>query len=64
METYQIKMTYIQAGKPNQNFFIERFNRSFRKEVLSTNLFNSISEVQEIADEWLMNYNKYHPMNL
>ena len=60
-QTHQIKLIYIQPGKPNQNAFIERFNRSFREEVLNANLFNSISEVQEMADEWLMDYNEYRP---
>src|SRR5438477_5283577 len=34
-----IRMLYIQPGKPMQNGFIERFNRSFRGDVLDTNLF-------------------------
>jgi putative transposase len=45
------KVLFIQPEKPNQNAFVERFNRSFRDEVLNTNLFNSISEIQNTADE-------------
>lgn len=30
-------------------------------EVLDANLFNSISEVQAEADDWLMDYNEYRP---
>ena len=44
---------FIQPGKPNQNAFIERFNRSFRQEVLDAWLFNVVSEVQTAADDWL-----------
>ena len=50
---------FIQPGKPNQNAFIERFNKSFRYEVLDANLFNSITEVQTAADDRLMDYNEY-----
>jgi putative transposase len=56
-----IALLYIQPGKPNQNAFIERFNRSFREEVLDANLFNTLSEVQSIADAWLSDYNEYRP---
>jgi len=51
----------IQPGKPNQNAFVERFNRSFREEVLDANLFNSISEAQEAADDWVIDYNEFRP---
>ena len=53
-EAHKIQLIYIQPGKPNQNAFIERFNRSFRTEVLDANLFNSIEEVQEAADHWVI----------
>ena len=39
------------SGLHDQNAFIERFNKSFRVEVLDANLFNSIAEVQMAADE-------------
>jgi putative transposase len=56
-----LKLLFIQPGKHNQNAFIERFNKSFRVDVQDANLFNSISEVQMAADEWLMDYNEYRP---
>lgn len=60
-ETNGVKLLYIQPGKPNQNAFIERFNRSFREEVLDANLFNALADVQTIADDWLADYNEYRP---
>jgi putative transposase len=56
-----VKLMFIQPGKPNQNAFIERFNRSFREEVLNAWLFNSVGQVQLAADEWLRDYNEYRP---
>ena len=60
-EDNKVKLMFIQPGKPNQNAFIERFNRSFREEVLNAHLFNSISEVQQAAEEWVIDYNEYRP---
>ena len=56
-----IELRFIQPGKPNQNAFIERFNKSFREEVLNANLFNTMSEAQGAADVWLTDYNEYRP---
>jgi putative transposase len=60
-EHHGIQLLFIQPGKPNQNAFIEGFNKSCRSEVLDANLFNSILEVQTAADVWLMDYKEYRP---
>ncbi len=57
----RIAIGYIQPGKPDQNAFIERFNRTFREEVLNAYLFDSLEQVQEITDVWLATYNTERP---
>lgn len=54
-------MHYIQPGKPAQNGFIERFNRTFREDVLDMNWFGSLQEVKSIAKDWLKSYNLERP---
>ena len=60
-EENNVEILYIQPGKPNQNAFIERFNRTFRNEVLSAYLFEDLDQVRQIAWEWLIEYNEERP---
>jgi len=60
-ETKGIALNYIQPGKPQQNAYVERYNRTVRHEWLDLYIFDSITEVQEIATEWLWTYNHERP---
>jgi len=52
---------HIQPGKPNQNGYVERFNRTFREDVLDAYIFESIGQMQMKADLWRQDYNTGHP---
>lgn len=56
-----VTLHHIQPGKPTQNAYIERFNRSFRYEVLDAHLFDDLEQVREIAWEWMISYNEERP---
>ena len=57
----RIDINYIQPGKPQQNAYVERYNRTIRYDWLSHYLFESIAEVQDFATRWLWTYNNERP---
>jgi putative transposase len=52
---------YIQPGRPNQNAYIERFNRTYREELLDQHLFTSLDDVREATYWWMIEYNEERP---
>lgn len=60
-KSYGIAINYIQPGKPAQNGYVERFNRTYREEILDIYLFDNMKEVQQITDKWLQDYNHNRP---
>lgn len=46
---------------PQQNAYIERYNRTVRYDWLNQYLFRGIEEVQDYATSWLWEYNNERP---
>ena len=60
-ESHEVKLEFIEPGKPMQNAFIERFNRSYREAVLDMYIFKTLAEVKEETERWLEEYNTERP---
>jgi putative transposase len=60
-ESRQIELQRIQPGHPEQNAYIERFNRTVRYDLLAQHEYNSIEEVQWQSTDWLWRYNHRRP---
>lgn len=59
--TWGIKLEYIQPGKPQQNAYVERFNRTVRYEWLSQYHWYDLEHVQLAATQWMWSYNYERP---
>lgn len=53
-----VELEFIKPGRPMQNGYIERFNRSYREGVLDMYVFNTLAEVRERTDHWMRDYNE------
>jgi len=56
-----IERLFIQRGRPMQNGLIERFNRTYREEVLDCYVFETLGEVRRMTVEWMSRYNERRP---
>jgi putative transposase len=60
-DEHGVTINHIQPGKPAQNGYIERFNRTYREDILDQYLFSNLTEVRDLTDEWLIMYNGERP---
>ena len=56
-----IDLLYIQPGKPAQNAYIERYNRTVRYDWLNQYEFESLIDMQDFSTKWLWHYNHERP---
>lgn len=56
-----IRLEYIQPGKPQQNAYVERFNKTVRYEWLSQYHWCNLDEVRDYATQWMWRYNHERP---
>jgi len=58
---HAITPEYIQPGQPQQNAYVERFNRTARYERLSQYHWDDLGLVQHAATQWMWFYHHKHP---
>jgi putative transposase len=56
-----VTFTYIQPGMPMQNGLIERFNKTYRTEVLNAWIFERLDQVRTLTQQWMWRYNNKRP---
>ena len=56
-ENNRITLIYIQPGKPTQNAYVAKFNRTARHKWLDLHQLESVEHAQLLATKWLWSYN-------
>ena len=57
-EMHEIEFKYIEPGKPMQNGYIERFNRTYREAVLDSYIFENLEEARAETEIFMKDYIK------
>jgi putative transposase len=57
----EVKLHFIEPGKPQQNGLIESFNGRFRDECLNQEWFTSLQEARQLIEAWRVGYNTKRP---
>ncbi len=60
-EAHAIQLEFTKPGTPTQNAYIERFNRTYRDEILNMHVFKTLTEVRELTENWVREYNEERP---
>ena len=57
----KIELKFAEPGSPYQNGYVERFNKSYREEVLDAFTFRKLGEATALTKAWLWMYNNERP---
>jgi transposase InsO family protein len=55
---HEVKLHFIEPGKPVQNCYVESFNGRFRDECLNEHWFTSMDDARAIIESWRREYNE------
>ena len=55
--SHRIRHRRIEPGKPQQNSYVERFNRSYREDILDMYAFKNLRQVRDLTCDWVIEYN-------
>ncbi|MGD9874715.1 MAG: integrase core domain-containing protein [Kiritimatiellia bacterium] len=61
LDAWDVKLRFIEPGKPRQNGYIESFNGKLRDECLNEHWFTSPEDARQIVEDWRMDYNRIRP---
>jgi len=59
-----VKLLFIQPGRPMQHGFIERYNGTYLRDILDSYIFNNLDKVRELILKWMEEYNNKRPHDL
>ena len=57
----EVRLAFIEPGKPTQNGYIESFNGKLRDECLNQHYFNNLHDAREKLKQWRTIYNQERP---
>jgi len=57
----EIKLQFIEPGKPMQNGYVESFNGKFRDECLNEHWFIDVGHARNLIEDWRIDYNTCRP---
>jgi len=57
----EVKLHFIEPGKPMQNGYVESFNGKFRDECLNENWFVDLPDVRQVTEDYRVDYNEERP---
>lgn len=56
-----VELAFIRPGKPTENSYIERFNKTVRDDLLDAWVFRNLRQVRDQLEEFMIDYNFDRP---